>query len=33
MHAEYYHMSEETAALLNRVKENGGRIIRHQLVR
>ena len=27
MHAEYYHMSEETAALLNRVKENGGRII------
>ncbi|MCZ2991780.1 tRNA preQ1(34) S-adenosylmethionine ribosyltransferase-isomerase QueA, partial [Acinetobacter baumannii] len=22
MHAEYYHMSEETAALLNRVKEN-----------
>ncbi|MED2035816.1 tRNA preQ1(34) S-adenosylmethionine ribosyltransferase-isomerase QueA [Bacillus wiedmannii] len=27
MHAEYYHMSEETATLLNRVKENGGRII------
>ncbi|PFK45701.1 tRNA preQ1(34) S-adenosylmethionine ribosyltransferase-isomerase QueA [Bacillus cereus] len=27
MHAEYYHMSEETADLLNRVKENGGRII------
>ena len=27
MHAEYYHMSEETAALLNSVKENGGRII------
>ncbi len=27
MHAEYYHMSEETAALLNRVRENGGRII------
>lgn len=27
MHAEYYYMSEETAALLNRVKENGGRII------
>ena len=27
MHSEYYHMSEETAALLNRVKQDGGRII------
>jgi S-adenosylmethionine:tRNA ribosyltransferase-isomerase len=27
MHAEYYHMSEETAALLNRVKAEGGRIV------
>ncbi|MFD3449401.1 tRNA preQ1(34) S-adenosylmethionine ribosyltransferase-isomerase QueA [Microbacteriaceae bacterium 4G12] len=27
MHAEYYHMSEETANQLNRVKEAGGRII------
>lgn len=27
MHSEYYHMSEETAALLNRVKQAGGRII------
>lgn len=27
MHSEYYHMSEETAALLNRVKQEGRRII------
>ena len=27
MHAEYYHVSEETAALLNDVKEQGGRVI------
>ncbi|MBO9130480.1 tRNA preQ1(34) S-adenosylmethionine ribosyltransferase-isomerase QueA [Bacillus sp. 165] len=27
MHAEYYHMSQETAHLLNRVKEEGGRIV------
>ncbi|EWH23508.1 tRNA preQ1(34) S-adenosylmethionine ribosyltransferase-isomerase QueA [Bacillus haynesii] len=27
MHAEFYEMSEETAALLNRVKQDGGRII------
>ena len=27
MHAEYYHVSEETAALLNEVKDQGGRII------
>ncbi|MEH7464253.1 tRNA preQ1(34) S-adenosylmethionine ribosyltransferase-isomerase QueA [Bacillus thuringiensis] len=27
MHAEYYHMSAETADLLNRVKQEGGRII------
>jgi S-adenosylmethionine:tRNA ribosyltransferase-isomerase len=27
MHSEYYHMSKETAALLNRVKQDGGRII------
>lgn len=27
MHSEYYHMSEETAALLNRVKQDGRRII------
>ena len=27
MHAEYYQMNEETAALLNRVREQGGRII------
>ncbi|UOY94505.1 tRNA preQ1(34) S-adenosylmethionine ribosyltransferase-isomerase QueA [Ectobacillus sp. JY-23] len=27
MHAEYYYMSEETAALLNRTREKGGRII------
>lgn len=27
MHAEFYHMTEETAQLLNRVKENGDRII------
>lgn len=27
MHAEYYQMSEETAHLLNEVKQNGGRII------
>lgn len=27
MHAEYYHMTEETAALLNKVKADGGRII------
>jgi len=27
MHAEFYQMSEETAAILNRVRANGGRII------
>ncbi|MCY7778596.1 tRNA preQ1(34) S-adenosylmethionine ribosyltransferase-isomerase QueA [Bacillus haynesii] len=27
MHAEFYEMSEETAALLNRVRQEGGRII------
>ncbi|MCY8266562.1 tRNA preQ1(34) S-adenosylmethionine ribosyltransferase-isomerase QueA [Bacillus haynesii] len=27
MHAEFYEMSEETAALLNRVRQDGGRII------
>lgn len=27
MHAEYYHMTEETAELLNKVKAEGGRII------
>ncbi|MCM3742216.1 tRNA preQ1(34) S-adenosylmethionine ribosyltransferase-isomerase QueA [Oceanobacillus luteolus] len=27
MHAEFYHMSEETAAILNEVKESDGRII------
>ncbi|WP_069839608.1 tRNA preQ1(34) S-adenosylmethionine ribosyltransferase-isomerase QueA [Bacillus sp. F56] len=27
MHAEFYQMSEETAAALNKVRENGGRII------
>lgn len=27
MHAEYYNMSEETATLLNQVREQGGRII------
>lgn len=27
MHAEFYHMTEETANLLNEVKKNGGRII------
>lgn len=27
MHSEYYHMSEETATLLNCVKQDGGRII------
>ncbi|WP_042345663.1 tRNA preQ1(34) S-adenosylmethionine ribosyltransferase-isomerase QueA [Bacillus massiliigorillae] len=27
MHAEYYHMTEETAQLLNQVKADGGRII------
>ena len=27
MHAEFYEMTEETAAILNRVKEDGGRII------
>lgn len=27
MHAEYYHMSEQTADLLNHKKQNGGRII------
>ncbi|MCP8967295.1 tRNA preQ1(34) S-adenosylmethionine ribosyltransferase-isomerase QueA [Ectobacillus ponti] len=27
MHSEYYYMSEETAALLNRTKQEGGRII------
>lgn len=27
MHAEFYQMTEETAKLLNKVKENGGRII------
>ncbi len=27
MHAEFYQMSEETAATLNKVRENGGRII------
>ncbi|TGB04193.1 tRNA preQ1(34) S-adenosylmethionine ribosyltransferase-isomerase QueA [Halobacillus salinus] len=27
MHAEFYQLSEETAAQLNRVRENGGRII------
>jgi S-adenosylmethionine:tRNA ribosyltransferase-isomerase len=27
MHAEYYHLDEETALLLNQVKESGGRII------
>lgn len=27
MHAEFYQMSEETAELLNKVRENGGRII------
>ncbi|MGM9928249.1 MAG: tRNA preQ1(34) S-adenosylmethionine ribosyltransferase-isomerase QueA [Bacillus sp. (in: firmicutes)] len=27
MHAEYYHMSEETAELLNKVKQEGGRIV------
>lgn len=27
MHAEYYHMTEETAQLLNKVKADGGRII------
>lgn len=27
MHGEFYQMSDETAELLNRVKENGGRII------
>ena len=27
MHTEYYTISEETAALINRTKENGGRII------
>lgn len=27
MHSEFYHMTEETAALLNEVRKNGGRII------
>ncbi|MCK1975396.1 S-adenosylmethionine:tRNA ribosyltransferase-isomerase, partial [Bacillus safensis] len=27
MHAEFYQMSEETAAALNKVREKGGRII------
>ena len=27
MHSEFYEMTEETAALLNRVRQEGGRII------